>query len=174
MPDETYKADPRHPNDDSCDDVTRLVGLTTPRQWRGHVVNGLFNPFDDTSTAAQDRAILNFWQFAPKGYQVRVEIINFARSINTAVGITIEFYDPQYQTAPAAAPNLAEVIRLLNPTLIGGLDVHHYVNTNSGDGWAVPVTDNGRPWNLRIISDPATTITASWHVHYNYIRIVGG
>ncbi len=173
MPDETYKADPRHPDDNSCDDVTRLVGLTTPRQWRGHVVTGAFDPFAALK-ADRNKAILNFWQFAPKGYQVRVEIINFARSINTEVATTIEFYDPQFQADPVAAPNLAEVIRLLNPTAIGGLDVHHYVNTNSGDGWAVPVSDNGRPWNLRITTDAAVTLTASWHVHYNYIRIVGG
>ena len=91
--------------------------------------------------------------------------ISYSQTVSTAIPVVIEFFDPSQPTVVTAP-----VVRLLNGTAGGGTDVHHYVNTNSGSGWIVPILSNGRPYNLRCVTTKgAVSTVASFDVFYQYL-----
>lgn len=159
------KRDRRDP-DAACLECARLDAITGPFRWSQQ--NDVLVDFAPASPVNQ-QGVLNFYDLAPRGWWVKVDIIAYSQLVQTAIPVVIEFFAPD-DTALANVP----VVRLLNGTAAGGEDVHHYVNTNSGNGWIVPVADNGRPWNLRIITDKGiVTTNASFDVFYRYVPQLG-
>ncbi len=158
----TYqKRDQRDP-DPSCLDATCLDGITGPIRWSQQ--NAVLVDFAIASPPDQSGTV-NFHGLAPKGWWVKVDVISYSQQVQTAIPVVIEFFDPTSDTV-----DNAPVVRILDGTAAGGLDVHHFVSTNGGAGWLVPIADNGRPWSLRCITDKGIVTTfASFDVFYRYV-----
>ena len=155
------KRDPHDP-DEGCAELARLDAITGPFRWHDEV--SILVDFDGVTSG-----LVNFYDLAPKGWWCKLDIISYSQAVETAIPVILEFFDPTV----AGVAN-APTVRILDGTAAGGIDVHHFVTTNSGNGWIVPISDNGRPWNLRCITNKGVVTTlASLDVFYRYIPRVG-